>query len=426
METKSENGNFLFLPLLADDYDRAEKGVGSDRVISTGETSFLKTTFHGLNALSGVGILSTPYALSSGGWLSIILLLFIACTTFYTSLLIKRCMDFDPTITSYPDIGDRAFGTSGRILVSVFMNLELYMVATGFLIIAGDNIHSLLPDVNFEFWGLEVGGKQSFVIIVALVILPTVLLKNMSILAYVSASAVLATLVIIGSIFWAATYDGIGFHKSELLVNWGGIPLSFSLYAFCYCAHPVFPTLYTSMKKPKHFSKVMLLCFMFSTVTYASIAVLGYSMFGSDVESQITLNLQTEKFSSRLGIYTTLINPIAKYALMMTPIINRFEEHLQYCCNKKSLSYLTRTILVISSVIVALTIPFFGYLMSLVGAFLSVTTSILLPCSCYLKITGTHRKLNFELVIIGFTILIGIIIFVTGTYTSMADIIRHM
>ncbi|PHT83655.1 hypothetical protein T459_12098 [Capsicum annuum] len=335
-------------------------------------------------------------------------------------------MDFDPTITSYPDIGDRAFGTSGRILVSVFMNLELYMVATGFLIIAGDNIHSLLPDVNFEFWGLEVGGKQSFVIIVALVILPTVLLKNMSILAYVSASAVLATLVIIGSIFWAATYDGIDFHKSGLLVNWGGIPLSFSLYAFCYCAHPVFPTLYTSMKKPKHFSKVMLLCFMFSTVTYASIAVLGYSMFGSDVESQITLNLQTEKFSSRLGIYTTLINPIAKYALMMTPIINRFEEHLQYCCNKKSLSYLTRTILVISSVIVALTIPFFGYLMSLVGAFLSVTTSILLPCSCYLKITGTHRKLNFELVIIGFTIVIGIIIFVTGTYTSMADIIRHM
>ncbi|KAM3305994.1 amino acid transporter AVT1J [Capsicum chacoense] len=426
METKSENGNFLSLPLLADDYDRAEKGVGSDRVISTGETSFLKTTFHGLNALSGVGILSTPYALSSGGWLSIILLLIIACTTFYTSLLIKRCMDFDPTITSYPDIGDRAFGTSGRILVSVFMNLELYMVATGFLIIAGDNIHSLLPDVNFEFWGLEVGGKQSFVIIVSLVILPTVLLKNMSILAYVSASAVLATLVIIGSIFWAATYDGIGFHKSGLLVNWGGIPLSFSLYAFCYCAHPVFPTLYTSMKKPKHFSKVMLLCFMFSTVTYASIAVLGYSMFGSDVESQITLNLQTEKFSSRLGIYTTLINPMAKYALMMTPIINRFEEHLQYCCNKKSLSYLTRTILVISSVIVALTIPFFGYLMSLVGAFLSVTTSILLPCSCYLKITGTHRKLNFELVIIGFTMLIGIIIFVTGTYTSMADIIRHM
>ncbi|MCD7450233.1 hypothetical protein HAX54_004678 [Datura stramonium] len=429
METKSENENFLSLPLLSDDndkVDRAEKDLESYRVVSTGKTSFLKTTFHGLNALSGVGILSTPYALSSGGWLSMILLLFIACTTFYTSLLIKRCMELDQTITSYPDIGDRAFGAAGRISVSVFMNLELYMVATGFLILAGDNLHNLLPDVNFEFWGLEIGGKQSFVLIVALIILPTLLLKSMSILAYVSASAVLASLVIIGSIFWVATYDGIGFHRSGLLVNWGGIPTSFSLYAFCYCAHPVFPTLYTSMKNQKQFSKVMFLCFAFSTITYASIAVMGYLMFGSDVESQITLNLNTENFSSRLAIYNALINPIAKYALMMTPIINRFEERLQSYCDKISFSYLTRTILVISSIIVALTIPFFGDLMSLVGAFLSVTTSILLPCLCYLKISGTCRKLGFELVIIGFTMLMGILILVIGTYTSMADIIRHL
>ncbi|XP_049364564.1 amino acid transporter AVT1I-like [Solanum verrucosum] len=356
-----------------------------------------------------------------------ILLLLIACATFYTSILIKRCMDFDPTITSYPDIGDRAFGTSGRILVSIFMTLELYLVATGFLILAGDNLHNLLPDVNFEFWGLGIGGKQSFVLIVALLILPTVLLKNMSILAYVSASAVLASLVIIGSIFWAATYDGIGFHKSGVVVNWGGIPTSFSLYAFCYCAHPVFPTLYTSMNKQKQFSKVMLLCFLFATITYASIAAMGYSMFGSEVESQITLNLPTGNFGSKLAIYTTLINPIAKYSLMMTPVINRLEERFQSNSNKES-SFIPaiRITLVISSVIVALTIPFFGYLMSLVGAFLSVTASVLLPCLCYLKISGTYRKLGFELVIIGLIVLMGILILVTGTYTSLIEIIRHL
>nr|XP_016510812.1 PREDICTED: vacuolar amino acid transporter 1-like [Nicotiana tabacum] len=429
METKSQNGKFLYLPLLSeyDQFDRAEKGVTSDSVIITGKTSFLETASHGLNALSGVGILSTPYALSSGGWLSMILLVVIACATFYTSLLIKRCMDFDPTIRSYPDIGDRAFGKAGRILVSVFMNLELYLVATGFLILAGDNLHNLLPEANFCFWGLSIGGKQSFVLIVALVILPTVLLKNMSILAYVSASAVLASLVIIGSIFWVATYDGIGFHKRGVILNWRGIPTSFSLYAFCYCAHPVFPTLYTSMENQKHFSKVMLLCFSFATINYASIAAMGYSMFGSDVESQITLNLPTEKFSSKLAIYTALINPIAKYALMMTPIINRLEERFQSHNDKGSSSFslLIRTILVISSVAVALTIPLFGYLMSLVGAFLSVTASILLPCLCYLKISGTYRKLRFEIVIIGLTVLMGILIFVTGTYTSLIEIIQH-
>ncbi|KAJ8557198.1 hypothetical protein K7X08_002823 [Anisodus acutangulus] len=75
------------------------------------------------------------------------------------------------------------------------------------------------------------------------------------------------------------------------------------------------------MKKQKQFSKVMLLCFLFATITYASIAAMGYSMFGSEVQSQITLNLPTKRSSSKLAIYTALINPIAKYALMMTPII---------------------------------------------------------------------------------------------------------
>ncbi|GAB4840008.1 Amino acid transporter avt1j [Ancistrocladus abbreviatus] len=41
-------------------------------------TTLLRTCFNGLNALSGVGILSIPYALSEGGWLSLILLLIVA------------------------------------------------------------------------------------------------------------------------------------------------------------------------------------------------------------------------------------------------------------------------------------------------------------------------------------------------------------
>lgn len=53
MENRTENDNSLSLPMLADDFDKAEKGIGSGRLISNGKTSFLKTTFHGLNALSG-------------------------------------------------------------------------------------------------------------------------------------------------------------------------------------------------------------------------------------------------------------------------------------------------------------------------------------------------------------------------------------
>ncbi|GFY84907.1 transmembrane amino acid transporter family protein [Actinidia rufa] len=253
MEAKPLDGHCITIPLLHDNGEQPQI-LGDDN--AEGNTSFFKTCFNGVNALSGVGILSVPYAVSSGGWLSLTLLFAIAAITFYTGLLIKKCMDVDPKITSYPDIGERAFGNTGRMVVSVFMNMELYLVSTGFLILEGDNLQDLLPNMGFEVAGLRIGGKEMFVVIIGLVVLPTVWLNNMSVLSYVSASGVLASVVILGSVFFAGKYEGIGFRQKGTLLNWDGIPTAVSLYAFCYCAHPVFPTLYTSMGNRKQFSKV--------------------------------------------------------------------------------------------------------------------------------------------------------------------------
>ncbi|KAL9424642.1 hypothetical protein AB3S75_031709 [Citrus x aurantiifolia] len=429
----NDDSSSLAVPFLVDE---KQQGLGSklQEIESnhlhyddsrTTKTSVFKTCFNGVNALSGVGILSTPYALASGGWLSLILLFFIAAVTFYSGLLIKRCMDVDSNIRSYPDIGDRAFGQKGRLIVSVFMNIELYLVATGFLILEGDNLENLFPNTAIELGGLTLGGKQCFVAIIALIILPTVWLDNLSLLSYVSASGVLASVITLGSIVWTGAFDGVGFHQKGTLVNWKGIPSSISLYAFCYCAHPVFPTLYTSMRKKHQFSYVLLVCFFLCTFIYASMAIFGYMMFGSEVQSQITLNLPTSKLSSRLAIYTTLVNPIAKYALMITPIVNSIKMRASTQYSKRPYSLLISTPLVISTVIVALVVPFFGYLMTLVGAFLSVTASVILPCLCYLKISGAYRKYGIEMIAILGIVSIGFIVAAIGTYVSLVQIIQH-
>ncbi|KAK6129253.1 hypothetical protein DH2020_036962 [Rehmannia glutinosa] len=391
----------------------------------SGSTSFFKTCFNGLNALSGVGILSIPYALSSGGWLSLILFFLIAGCTFYTGLLIQRCMDMDPNIRSYPDIGHQAFGPKGRAFVSIAMNIELYLVATGFLILEGDNLHNLFPNVEFEFGGLVIGGRQSFIFVVGLIMLPTVWLDNMSILSYISASGVIASFILIGSILWAGAFDGIGFHEKGALLNSNGIPTAISLYAFCYCAHPVFPTLYTSMRNQKKFSKVLLVCFLVCTLSYASMAILGYLMFGSKVLSQITLNLPTNNISSKVAIYTTLVNPLAKYALMVTPIVSALENRFLSNQNK-GLSTLIRTILVLSTIVVAMAVPFFEYLMSLVGAFLSVTASVILPCLCFLKISGIYRRFGIKSISLWGIVLVGIVVLVVGTYTALQEIFQRL
>ncbi|OAY79213.1 Vacuolar amino acid transporter 1 [Ananas comosus] len=393
--------------------------------VSKSGTTFFRTCFNGVNALSGVGILSIPYALSQGGWISMILLLLIAVICCYTGILLRRCMDSNSLVETYPDIGALAFGRRGRLVVALFMYMELYLVAVDFLILEGDNLEKLFPKTEFHLRGLRIGGKQGFVLIASLVVLPTTWLRSMSMLAYVALGGVLASLVLVGSVFWAGAVDGVGFREKGVAVNWGGIPTAVSLYAFCFSGHSVFPTVYTSMKDRTKFSKVLYICFALCTVNYGLMAIFGYMMYGQSLKSQVTLNLPSGKISSKIAIYTTLINPLTKYALLVTPIAEAFEDWFQVS-KVRCFSFLVRTILVISTVVVALAVPFFAYIVALTGSFLSSTATMLLPCLCYIKIFKSSKRLGIELAICVVIIGIGLMVATVGTYSSLKQIIQSL
>ncbi|KAK7838772.1 amino acid transporter avt1i [Quercus suber] len=331
----------------------------------------------------GVGILSIPYALSQGGWLTLLFLFLVAILCWYTGLLLQRCMDANPTIKNYPDIAEVAFGCKGRAIVSMFLYLELYLVAVTFLILEGDNLDKLFPDMGFKIAGLKVRGKQGFVLLTALIILPTTWLRSFSILSYFSAGGVMASVIVVGCVFWAGAVDGVGFHE------------------------------------------VLLVCFVTSTINYGSMAILGYMMYGENLNSQVTLNLPVREINTKIAIYTTLVNPLAKYAVIITPIADAIEYKFP-SGSSRLISVLIRTAIVISTAVVALTVPFFGYVMAFVGAFLSVTASMLLPCLCYLKINKTARSFGLELIIIVGILVIGSFVGVVGTYTSLKQITFHI
>ncbi|TVU14241.1 hypothetical protein EJB05_37696, partial [Eragrostis curvula] len=389
--------------------------------------TFVRTCFNGLNGLSGVGLLSIPYALSEGGWLSLPLLLLVAAVCCYTGLLLQRCMSASPSVRGYPDIGALAFGRAGRIAASAFLYAELYLVAIGFLILEGDNLDKLFPGTTLSLGNnlIVVSGKPLFVVLVALVILPTTWLRSLAVLAYVSASGVLASAVVVFCVLWTAVVDGVGFHGKGRMINVSGLPIALGLYTFCYCGHAIFPTLCNSMKEKKKFSRVLVICFTACTLNYGSMAILGYLMYGDDVKSQVTLNLPEGKISSKLAIYTTLINPFSKYALMVSPIAMAVEERLLAGGSKRSVNILVRTLIVVSTVVVALTVPFFGHLMALVGSLLSVMASMLLPCIFYLKIFGTTRCGKAEVALIAAIIVLGSLVAATGTYSSLKNILHE-
>ncbi|KAL6845755.1 hypothetical protein ACP4OV_024330 [Aristida adscensionis] len=409
-----------------------QNGTAPDAVAAAdGNASFVQTGLNGLNALSGVGLLSVPYALSEGGWLSLALLAAVASACWYTGLLLARCMAADPAIRTYPDIGERAFGPGGRLLVSAFMYAELYLVAVGFLILDGDNLDKLFPGAGVSLGPVSLTGKQLFVVLVALAVAPTTWLRSLGVLAYVSATGVFASVVIVLSVLWAAAVDGVGFsgRGTTAALRPTGLPTALGLYTFCYCGHAVFPTLYTSMKQKSQFPKMLAICFVLCTLNYGSMAVLGYLMYGDGVESQVTLNLPGARLSSTVAIFTTLVNPLSKYALVVTPIASAVEERILRggagVGGAAAVSVAVRTLLVASTVAVALAVPFFGYLMALVGSLLSVGACMLLPCACYVRVVGAPRRAAEAAAVVAI-VAMGSLVVVTGTYSSLVQIVREL
>ncbi|KAL3696642.1 hypothetical protein R1sor_010718 [Riccia sorocarpa] len=291
-----------------------------DRLRAEYGSSFTQALLNGLNVLAGVGILSTPYAVKEGGFLGIFILFGLAAICCYTGILLRRCLDYvrkndsESEAFSYPDIGQAAFGSTGRLIVSIILYVELYACCVEFIILEGDNLSTLFPNVSLHIGGLHLDSQHFFCIVAALLILPTVWLRDLSVLSYLSAGGVIATLVVLLSVFWVGAFNGVGFTRGTgPMLNLATLPVSIGLYGFCYSGHAVFPNVYMSMKKPDDFNRVLQVSFVIVSLIYGGMAVMGITMFGDDTLSSITLNLPKEFTASKIAVWTTIVNPITKY-----------------------------------------------------------------------------------------------------------------
>ncbi|MBA0696917.1 hypothetical protein Goari_003435, partial [Gossypium aridum] len=207
-----------------------------------------------INVLCGVGILSTPYAAKEGGWLGLIILLTFAVLSFYTGLLLRQCLDSSPELETYPDIGQAAFGSTGRIALSAS--------CVDYIILEGDNLSSLFPNAHISLGGFDLNSRRLFSLMTTLAVLPTVWLRDLSVLSYISAGGVVASFLVVFCLFWVGLVDQVGFQNKGTVLNLSTLPVAVGLYA-----------------------------------------VMGYKMFGEATESQFTLNMPKDLVASKIAVW---------------------------------------------------------------------------------------------------------------------------
>ncbi|KAE9622182.1 putative amino acid transporter, transmembrane domain-containing protein [Lupinus albus] len=313
-ETWKDDDSLLTKPLVSETMSFKEEEPTSKK-----QCSFAQSVINGINMICGVGILTIPYAVKEGGWLSLIILVVFSIVCCYTGILLKRCLENYPELKTFPDISQAAFGVSGRLCIAITLFMELYASCVEYITLMSDNLSSIFPNANVTFGGADIGTHQVFAITAAILVLPTVWIKNLSLLSYVSGFLypliilfynwrIFTTILVTLCLFWVGIVDQVGYKPGAKIFDLANVSVAIGIYGFGFGGHAVFPSIYSSMKEPSQFQPVLYISFAFCLAMYTGVAAMGYLTFGDAVESQFTLNMPKELYASKVATWTTVRN----------------------------------------------------------------------------------------------------------------------
>ncbi|KAG6553219.1 hypothetical protein Mapa_004953 [Marchantia paleacea] len=371
-------------------YDQSKKESWEEEHVGT--SSFWQATTNTVALLFGMGMLAIPYAAQQGGWTSLSLLLVFASMSCYTGYSLGKCMKLNPQLVSYQDIAGSAIGKRGRFFFTIFLYIEILACLIGFAISIGDNLAQIFPALDIHVSGLHLKPSQFLVSVAMLIVSPTVLMRDLSYVSYLSLGGVVTSLIIVGAVAWTGIFGGVGFTHTIPVLHLGKWPFILGLYAYCYSGQVIIPNIYSSMKNPSRFSSMLLLSFTIATIIYGGLAVMGAVMFGDRTLAQITLNIPTDLKVTTVVLWTTVVSPLSKFSLGIAPIAQELEAFLPCSFGYKILlavGSLIRLGLLFLILCVAIGFPYFGRALAFIGSAISIAMSIIFPCVFYLIL---HRR----------------------------------
>ncbi|KAG4126232.1 hypothetical protein ERO13_D10G144000v2 [Gossypium hirsutum] len=395
----------------------------------SGNSSFLHAVLNMSSMLIGLGQLSTPYALENGGWGSVFLLVGLGFICTYTSHVLGKCLDKNPKSESFADIGENAFGRKGRVLTATFIYIEIFMALVSYTISLHDNLITVLSRTQIKLPGVpNLHTSQLITVVAVLIALPSLWLRDLSSVSFLSSGGILMSLVIFISVVCTAAFGTVEANHSIPFLHVKNIPAISGLYIYSYAGHFVFPNLYKAMKDPSKFTKVSIVSFAACTLLYTALAFLGAKMFGPEVNPQITLSLPRHHFITKIALWATVLTPMTKYALEFAPFAIQLENNLPDSLSSRMkliIRGFVGSILLLVILSLALSVPYFEHVLSLTGSLVSVCICMTFPSAFYIKLSWPHIS-KPVLILNLFLIAFGSILGVLGIISSAKMLIKTL
>ncbi|KAJ1954394.1 hypothetical protein EC988_002461 [Linderina pennispora] len=385
----------------------------------------------------GSGSLQLPLTLKQSGWIGLLLVIISGIIGTYTGMLVIKSLYLmsGNKVRNFNQIGQAAFGLPGRLIIYIFHAIYVIGIVGDYIILSGTSFHTIAMADGHDI------GKTTWMVICALIMwLATISLKQMSEAAILSllgfATSIITILIaIIQSFMYPYKGDGnvpFEHHKATHQSAIGsGVPLALTSISFSFCAVVVMPGVEASMKNPDMWSRVLGSAMTVVTGTYVFIATVGYWAFGDQVVSPVLDNLPHNAATKAAQIL------IAMHVIFAAPVMTAslsLELELALGVTKEKLGrvkefigrFVFRTIFFGIMTAIAIVIPYFGDIISLVGAFSTSILLFIVPVACYLKLLGWSRVTWYQL-IVGVCIMgLGIYVCVLGAKGAIETLQEHI
>ncbi|KAF8408384.1 hypothetical protein HHK36_007534 [Tetracentron sinense] len=371
-------------------------------ITSSRNAKWWYSAFHNVTAMVGAGVLSLPYAMSELGWGPGVAVLVISwIVTLYTLWQMVEMHEMVPgkRFDRYHELGQHAFGEKlglwivvpQQLIVEVGVNI-VYMVTGGrSLKKFHDSVCPSCKQIKTTY----------FIMIFASVHFVLSHLPNFNSISGVSLAAAVMSLSY-STIAWAASvHKGV---QPDVQYGYKATTTSGTVFnffsalgdvAFAYAGHNVVleiqATIPSTPEKPskKPMWKGVVVAYIVVALCYFPVALIGYWVFGNEVEDNILISLQKPRWLIAAANMFVVIHVIGSYQIYAMPVFDMIETvlvkkmHFAPCFR---LRFIARTTYVAFTMFIGMTFPFFGGLLGFFGGFAFAPTTYFLPCIMWLSL----------------------------------------
>eukprot|EP01025_Chloroclados_australasicus_P061871 TRINITY_DN8126_c0_g2_i1.p1 TRINITY_DN8126_c0_g2~~TRINITY_DN8126_c0_g2_i1.p1 ORF type:complete len:450 (-),score=25.83 TRINITY_DN8126_c0_g2_i1:237-1586(-) len=377
--------------------------------------------FHTVTSVVGVGVLGLPYALSDLGWTAGVIGLIIACAvSYYTSFLLITMHESKGTrFSRYRDLGQAILGERrGKLVIIPFQFIVLVGLDITYMVTAGESMQTVQREVCQSQSGTCTHlSLTTWIVIFGIMQIILSQLPDLHSLWWVSLlgavmSVCYSAIAFGGSVAASleednnVSYDLRGNSQADKVFN---VLNALGAVTFAYGGHSVMleiqATLKAGSRKPMMYA--VTISYVVVVLCYFTVAISGYAAFGNTVDADVLVSISNPHWMVALGNSMVLFHLLASYQVYSQPVFEAIEGKVEWKAfgvyQGVAQRLVFRTVYVIGTCFVGISLPFFGDLMGFFGAIGFTPMTFIMPSVLWLmggyETTVGGRLLNWFLII---------------------------